>query len=128
MGDRFNSFYQEDQHSFVHAMMGVLDQSLARTRRLPLPSSFYAKQDQNFQVDIKKCQSTARDLLEARRTRPNDKKDLLNAMINAKDPKTGEKLSDESIINNMVTFLVAGMFPLLSIECRGRLVLTGITI
>jgi len=49
-------------------------------------------------------------------------------MINAKDPKTGEKLSDESIINNMVTFLVAGMFPLLSIECRGRLVLTGITI
>ena len=110
MGDRFNSFYQEDQHSFVHAMMGVLDQSLARTRRLPLPSSFYAKQDQNFQVDIAKCQSTARDLLEARRARPNDKKDLLNAMINARDPKTGEKLSDESIINNMVTFLVAGIF------------------
>lgn len=31
-------------------------------------------------------------------------------MINAKDPKTGEKLSDDSIMDNMVTFLVAGMF------------------
>lgn len=112
MGDRFNSFYQEDQHSFVHAMMGVLDQSLARTRRLPLPSSFYATQDKAFQVDIEKCQNTARELLAARRARPNDKKDLLNAMINAKDPKTGERLSDESIINNMVTFLVAGMYLL----------------
>ena len=30
-------------------------------------------------------------------------------MINAKDPKTGEKLSDDNIIRNMVTFLVAGM-------------------
>jgi cytochrome P450/NADPH-cytochrome P450 reductase len=117
MGDRFNSFYQEDQHSFVHAMLGVLGQSLTRTRRLPLPSSFFSAQDKAFQSDIEICQNTARDLLAARRARPNNKKDLLNAMINAKDPKTGEKLSDESIINNMVTFLVAGMlFPPLSAE------------
>jgi hypothetical protein len=127
MGDRFNSFYQEDQHPFVHAMMGVLDQSLARTQRLPLPSSFYSTQDKAFQVDIERCRSTARDLLAARRARPNDKKDLLNAMINAKDPKTGEKLSDDSIMDNMVTFLVAGMFFFLFIGCR-NCILMGITI
>ncbi|KJX94412.1 hypothetical protein TI39_contig4197g00006 [Zymoseptoria brevis] len=46
MGDRFNSFYHEGQHPFVDAMVGTLSGSFARSRRLPLPSSFYAKEDQ----------------------------------------------------------------------------------
>ena len=37
-----------------------------------------------------------------------ESKDLLNTMLNATDPETGEKLSDENIRFNMVTFLVAG--------------------
>jgi cytochrome P450/NADPH-cytochrome P450 reductase len=109
MGDRFNSFYQEEQHPFVDAMLGVLGTALNKLRRLPLPSRFYAAQDKAFNADSEICLRTARDLLAARRARPNDKKDLLNAMINAKYPKTGEKLSDDNIIRNMVTFLVAGM-------------------
>jgi cytochrome P450/NADPH-cytochrome P450 reductase len=108
MGDRFNSFYHEGQHPFVHAMVGTLSESFARTRRLPLPSSFYSKQDKAYQEDIETCERTARELLAARRSHPTEKKDLLNAMINASDPKTGEKLSDAVIIRNMVTFLIAG--------------------
>lgn len=37
-----------------------------------------------------------------RRAHPNDKKDSLNAMLHGKDPKTGEGLSDKSIMNNLV--------------------------
>ena len=32
----------------------------------------------------------------------------LNAMLNGTDPKTGEKMSDDSVTDNMITFLVAG--------------------
>jgi cytochrome P450 / NADPH-cytochrome P450 reductase len=34
--------------------------------------------------------------------------DLLGLMLMAKDPETGVGLSDESIANNLVTFLIAG--------------------
>ncbi|SMQ52601.1 unnamed protein product [Zymoseptoria tritici ST99CH_3D7] len=108
MGDRFNSFYHEGQHPFVDAMVGTLSGSFARSRRLPLPSSFYAKEDQAYAKDIATCENLAKELLTNRRANPTDKKDLLNAMINAEDPKTGERLSDPVIIRNMVTFLIAG--------------------
>lgn len=119
MGDRFNSFYHEEQHPFVNSMVGTLKEAFTRTRRLPVPSSFYTKQDKAFEDDIEICQRTARELLEARRANPSDKKDLLNAMINAKDPKTGEQLSDVVIIRNMQTFLIAGTYSLSSQSTNG---------
>lgn len=33
----------------------------------------------------------------------------VNAMLNGVDPKTKEKMTDENIIDNMITFLIAGM-------------------
>jgi len=32
----------------------------------------------------------------------------LNAMLNGVDPKTGEKMTEDSVIDNMITFLIAG--------------------
>jgi cytochrome P450/NADPH-cytochrome P450 reductase len=32
----------------------------------------------------------------------------MNAMVNGKDPKTGEPLTEDSIVDNMITFLIAG--------------------
>ena len=32
----------------------------------------------------------------------------LNAMLNGVDPKTGDKMNDESVIDNLITFLIAG--------------------
>ena len=54
--------------------------------------------------------TVATDLIAARRKNPSDKKDLLNAMLKGKDPKTGEGLNDDVIIKNMITFLIAGEF------------------
>lgn len=43
------------------------------------------------------------DLVQNRKAHPEDKKDLLNAMLNGRDPKTGEALSEDSIVDNMIT-------------------------
>ena len=89
-------------------MTATLAEAFTRSRRPPLPSVFFSRQDQLFQEDIEKLENIAKDLLRARREHPTDKRDLLNAMINNKDPKTGESLDETTIIRNMITFLIAG--------------------
>lgn len=110
MGTRFNSFYTEEMHPFVNAMVGVLIGAGERARRPPLPAYFYSAADKKFQNDVDLMVKVATDLVKKRRENPTDKKDLLNAMLYNQDPKTGENLSDESIVNNMITFLIAGKY------------------
>lgn len=52
--------------------------------------------------------SVAVQVIKERRTHPSDKKDLVNAMLHGRDPKTGKTLPDDNIVNNMITFLIAG--------------------
>lgn len=59
-------------------------------------------------MDVDKLVQISQELLTTRRAHPSDKKDLLNAMIKRRDPKTGEGLDDPTIIRNMITFLIAG--------------------
>lgn len=50
----------------------------------------------------------ADDLIAERKKNPKpDVHDVLNAMLNVSDPETGEKMSDENIRFNMLTFLVS---------------------
>ncbi|EDN95818.1 hypothetical protein SS1G_11697 [Sclerotinia sclerotiorum 1980 UF-70] len=108
MGTRFNSFYREEMHPFVGAMSGFLVESGARAQRPAIANYFMRSAQAKFDSDIALLQSVAKELLAERRANPNDKKDLLNAMINGRDPKTGKGLSDSNILNNMITFLIAG--------------------
>lgn len=73
-----------------------------------MTSFLFRKQDERYKLDIELMKSTSKQLLDDRRRHPVEKKDLLNAMINNVDSKTGQKLDDDSIINNMITFLIAG--------------------
>ncbi|KAH8703590.1 putative fatty acid hydroxylase [Talaromyces proteolyticus] len=109
MGTRFNSFYHEEMHPFVDAMMGMLIGAGQRARRPGILNGLPTSDNTKFFNDIAACQKIARDLLEDRRNNPEpEKKDLLNAMILGRDPKTGQGLNDDTIINNMITFLIAG--------------------
>ncbi|KAI3576776.1 putative P450 monooxygenase [Fusarium oxysporum f. sp. albedinis] len=108
MGERFNSFYHDDNHPFVGAMTNMLVESFARSRRPAFASTIMKASNERYQSDIAELESISRELLEERRQNPVDKKDLLNAMINGRDPKTGEGLGDDAIIRNMITFLIAG--------------------
>lgn len=109
MGFRFNSYYREDLHPFIKAMYGLLKEAGLRQTRV-LPSIFYHSEAEKYHENIDLLRSTARQVLESRKelNDADDRKDLLSAMLRGVDPKTGRKMTDESIIDNLITFLVAG--------------------
>lgn len=108
MGTRFNSFYHEDMHPFIDSMIGLLQESGKRAARPAFANYLMPGAQQKYFDDIELLRQVATELLADRRANPTEKKDLLNAMINGRDPKTGEGLTDESILNNMIVFLIAG--------------------
>lgn len=108
MDKRFNSFYSDKLHPFVNAMVDFLVESGRRARRTRLESLLYPSFQRQYQQDIALMRQVAEEVIAHRRANPSDKKDLLNAMLFGKDAKTGERLSDDNIMNNMITFLIAG--------------------
>ncbi|RDA94365.1 hypothetical protein CP533_3766, partial [Ophiocordyceps camponoti-saundersi (nom. inval.)] len=108
MGTRFNSFYHDQPHQFVTAMNSVLSESFNRSRRPNFIGGLYKESNRQYEANIAAMEKITKDLLQDRLRNPCDKHDLLNAMINGKDSKTGEKLSEDSIVSNMITFLIAG--------------------
>jgi cytochrome P450 / NADPH-cytochrome P450 reductase len=108
MGARFNSFYTENMHPFVDAMVSFLVESGNRGRRLPFMNNMMSKTQEEYFKGVQYMTKVSMDLIEDRRRNPTDKKDLLNAMLLGRDPKTGKGLTDKMIVNNMITFLIAG--------------------
>lgn len=105
---RFNSFYQDELHPFVDAMMSSLTEAGIRSRRPPFINKLRKKAARQFDKDTELLYGVSDQLIAERRKRPVDKPDLLNRMLEAVDPVTGERLSDENIRYQMVTFLIAG--------------------
>ncbi|KAI9154817.1 Bifunctional cytochrome P450/NADPH--P450 reductase [Paramyrothecium foliicola] len=108
MGFRFNSYYSHVLHPFIQAMGDFLTEAGNRPNRPPLASWFYRARDDKFRTDIEVLRDTARGVLEERKRRPSSRRDLLTVMLEGVDPKTGRKMTDESIMDNLVTFLIAG--------------------
>ncbi|TDZ38726.1 Bifunctional cytochrome P450/NADPH--P450 reductase [Colletotrichum spinosum] len=110
MGYRFNSYYSPTLHPFIEAMGDFLVEAGNKPRRPPLPGVFFRGRDQKFNDDIEILRSTAREVLESRKTEgdKSSRRDLLTAMLEGVDTKTGKKMTDESIMDNLITFLIAG--------------------
>lgn len=108
MGTRFNSYYHDQLHPFVTAMVDFLVESGNRSRRTAIQQYFMRDAQYRYDNDINLMQKTCTELVAHRRKHPSDKKDLLNAMLKGIDPKTGQGLTDDMINNNMITFLIAG--------------------
>ncbi|KAF7535706.1 hypothetical protein G7Z17_g13162 [Cylindrodendrum hubeiense] len=109
MDFRFNSYYREDMHPFVAAMGGFLTECGNRQRRPAFaPNFLFRAANDQFAADIATMKQTADEVVDSRKKNPSDRKDLLSAMLSGVDPQTGEKLSDENITNQLITFLIAG--------------------
>ncbi|KAJ5566005.1 hypothetical protein N7535_007643 [Penicillium sp. DV-2018c] len=108
MGTRFNSFYHDEMHPFVEAMVGLLSGSGKRAFRPALLNHLPTAENSKYWSDIEYLRKLARELVDSRKQNPVDKKDLLNALILGRDPQTGQGMTDESIVDNMITFLIAG--------------------
>jgi cytochrome P450/NADPH-cytochrome P450 reductase len=105
---RFNSFYQKTMHRFVDAMANVLVESGRRARQFSLQNKLMMGTARQYNDDIEYIHNLCDEIVKERREHPNNVNDLLNRMINGKDPDTGYQLSDENIRYQMVTFLIAG--------------------
>jgi cytochrome P450/NADPH-cytochrome P450 reductase len=109
-GYRFNSFYQEDLHPFVTSMVGALEEGTNRVRRPNFVQPLMVKTNNAYQADIEYMRQIGQELIDKRREAPSTEgfTDLLSRMLAAVDPESGEKLDDENMIYQMVTFLIAG--------------------
>ncbi|KAK3644310.1 hypothetical protein LTR22_015314 [Elasticomyces elasticus] len=108
MDYRFNSFYTDEMHPFINAMLGFLKGGGSRARRPGLMAPFYRAEDAQFFTDIEYMRKLGQEIVETRVQHPKEGKDLLNAMLHGKDPKTEKSLSQGTIIDNLITFLIAG--------------------
>lgn len=107
---RFNSFYRDDMHPYVTAMVDSLDEALKKRQRLGLMNKLKFLTRRNYEANIAYMHRVADELIAARKRDPHrrEKQDLLNRMLEARDPVSGEGLSDENIRYQMATFLIAG--------------------
>ncbi|GAA0943035.1 bifunctional cytochrome P450/NADPH--P450 reductase [Actinocorallia libanotica] len=109
-GYRFNSLYSEQLHPFVGAMVRSLVESGERGRRLPLQNRLMLRTRHQYDEDKRLMYEVADQLIADRRRRPlpPGRHDILDTMLQAADPRTGERLTDENVRYQLVTFLIAG--------------------
>ncbi|KAI7911783.1 hypothetical protein M0657_010772 [Pyricularia oryzae] len=109
MDYRFNSFYRDGQHHpFVKHMVAILSEADIQAMLPDWAGVFRPRAMRKFKKDIQLMTDLCRGMVEARRANPVKRRDFLNAMLQNSDPETGEKLDDEEIVRNLITFLVAG--------------------
>lgn len=110
MGTSFGSFDSKEKHQFILAMeewLGLIKKTgLSPVWKSTRPGDKRMEELGNVLMDY------VRDVIRKRRnkeTQPlGDMPDLLDLMLNSKDAKTGQGLSEENIMQQILTFLVAG--------------------
>jgi cytochrome P450/NADPH-cytochrome P450 reductase len=108
-GYRFNSFDSPDLHPFLQAMGGALTEAMLRNQQLPFVTKLKRRHEETYRRDIATMQALVDDVIKQRRAEGgNGAKDLLGLMLEASDPQSGARLSDENIRNQVLTFLIAG--------------------
>jgi hypothetical protein len=109
-GYRFNSFYRDTQHPFVSAMVNMLQESQIRSRQLPMQARLRRGATRRLQESYRYMEDEVFKIIDERRRAGNveDRRDLLSCMLTGVDKRSGEKLSDDNIVGQCITFLVAG--------------------
>ena len=107
-GYRFNSFEKDELDPFLESLATALIESMNKTTRLPIQQRFAAKSKERLAAAIETMNALVDQVISERRANPTDSGDLLNLMLTAKDPQTGERLEDLNIRYQILTFLIAG--------------------
>ena len=107
-GHRFNSFEHDELDPFLISLGDALSEALNVITRLPIQQKFAKRSTAQFNADIGTMNTLVDGVIAQRRANPTDAKDLLNLMLTAADPETGETLDDLNIRYQVLTFLIAG--------------------
>lgn len=110
MGYRFNSFHNEVMiHPFVHSMVRILKESSTQASLPQFVNSLRKRSWHRYEKDTSYMRELCRKIIQERKQQKGSEfHDLLGALLEGRDRDTGEGLSDDSIIDNMITFLIAG--------------------
>lgn len=107
-GYRFNSFEKEALDPFLESLATALIECMNKTTRLPIQQRFAKKSQARLAEAIATMNALVDEVIAERRAHPTDGGDLLNLMLTAKDPESGEGLTDLNIRYQILTFLIAG--------------------
>jgi hypothetical protein len=102
MDKRFNSFYRVDQTDpFVNVMISALAESQTRAALPPFITMLRPSAQRDYDEDIGYLRGVCKEMIVHRQKNPSKKRDFLNAMLQ-------RTMTDQSIIDNMITSLEAG--------------------
>jgi len=108
---RFNSFYREDSHPFVTALLQALTESLRQLSRLPGQARLMPGTRRQYAADIAYMNTMVDTIIQDRKSgghQAGAHRDLLGYMLEGVDKQTGERLDDLNIRYQIITFLAAG--------------------
>ncbi|WP_020200399.1 bifunctional cytochrome P450/NADPH--P450 reductase [Cupriavidus sp. WS] len=111
-GYDFDSFASAQLHPFIGAMVGALEEAMGKLTRLAIKDKFMHAAHRKFAADVGFMRELVDDVVRQRRAAAArgqaPEPDLLNLMLDARDPDSGERLDDVNIRNQVITFLIAG--------------------
>ncbi|CAA9519071.1 MAG: NADPH-cytochrome P450 reductase [uncultured Sphingomonadaceae bacterium] len=109
-GRSFDSFEREELDPFLQAMGVALEATLKNLTRLPIQQKLAPRREARaFDNSVRTMNEVVDRVIAERRARPDPQaRDLLNLMLTAVDPETGEGLDDLNIRYQVLTFLIAG--------------------
>lgn len=93
MDYRFNSYYREAMHPFIDALASFVSTNGDRAKRSTVMQPLYVFENHRYWGNIERLRETGHAVINARKQHPNDKKDLLNAMLHGVDPVTEERMT-----------------------------------
>ncbi|ADG98903.1 cytochrome P450 [Segniliparus rotundus DSM 44985] len=109
-GHSFNLLSSREESPLIAAIVRELTYAQRRTDVLPwFERMFLRKREHQHQADMTLAKRTVDDIVGERRRNPHESPtDILDLMLTAVDPETGEQLDDANIRNQILTFLIAG--------------------
>jgi cytochrome P450/NADPH-cytochrome P450 reductase len=107
---RFNSFYSDQPHPFVAAMVDSLEYATVGLSRLPIQQKLDFRGRRRLQENVSTMNGLVDRLIATRQADPDQDTyaDLLQAMLSGIDRQSGEGLALVNIRYQILTFLVAG--------------------
>ena len=98
-GYDFDSFASQQLHPFIDAMVGALEEAMGKLTRFPLQDRFMHAAHRKFAEDTRFMRELVDDVIRQRRQSPTPARDLLNLMLEARDPETDQRTDDVNIRN-----------------------------
>jgi len=105
----FSLDVSSETRDIAHCLEVLQGQMTQRFQSLvPLPPVLPTRRDREFREARQRLDAIALQIVQKRRSQSERPQDLLTALLEARDPETGESMSDRQLCDELITFLLAG--------------------